>query len=287
MYAPPFTYHRATSVAEAQRLLGATPGAKLLAGGHSLLPLMKLRLAAPGALVDIGRIDELRTIAAADGGVRIGAAATHASIAASDVVRRQCAVVAEAASRIGDPAVRNRGTIGGSVAHADPAADLPTVLIALGARLEVAGTGGRRTIEAQDFFLGMMTTALGDGELLTSIWVPVLGAGHGAAYEKFAHPASRYAVIGAAAVVQVQGGRCASASVAVGGLVPAPLRLAAVETALTGQALDGATIAAAAAKASGALGDDVIGDIFASAEYRRAVVGTYVARALAAAAARV
>jgi len=286
MYSPSFAYHRASSLADAQKLLAANPGAKILAGGHSLLPLMKLRLAAPSALVDIGRVAGLKGISAADGGVRIGALTTHGAIAASDVVRGSCAVLAEAAGQIGDPAVRNRGTIGGSVAHADPAADLPTVLVALGAKVDVAGAKGARTVAARDFFVGMMATALADGEVLTSIWVPAVGKGSGAAYAKFSHPASRYAVLGVAAVVTVQGGKCSAAAVAVGGLVPSPIRLAAVEGALTGKPLDAANIANAAAQAAGALGDDVLGDIFASAEYRRAVVGTYVARALTAAAAR-
>jgi carbon-monoxide dehydrogenase medium subunit len=286
MYSPSFAYHRASSLAEAQKLLAANPGAKLLAGGHSLLPLMKLRLASPGALVDIGRVAELKGITAAAGGVRIGAMTTHGAIAASDVVRAQCAVLAEAAGQIGDPAVRNRGTIGGSVAHADPAADLPTVLLALGATLDIAGANGVRTVEAKDFFLGMMATALGDGEVLTSVWVPAVPKGTGAAYVKFSHPASRYAVIGVAAVLAAQGGTCSQASVAIGGLVPAPVRLGAVEAAVTGKRLDAAAIDGAAAAAAGALGGDVLGDLFASAEYRRAVAGTYVARALTAAAAR-
>jgi aerobic carbon-monoxide dehydrogenase medium subunit len=286
MYSPSFAYHRATSVADAQRVLAANPGAKLLAGGHSLLPLMKLRLASPAVLVDIGRIAELQGITARDGGVRIGALTTHAAIAASDVVRAQCPVLAEAAARIGDPAVRNRGTIGGSVAHADPAADLPTVLVALGARMDVAAAGGARTVDAATFFQGMMATVLGDGDVLTALWVPALGKGTGAVYAKFSHPASRYAVLGAAAVVGVQGGKCASASVVVGGLVPTPTRLPAVEAALKGQALDAGAITAAAAAAAGDLGNEVLGDIFASAEYRRAVVGIYVARAVTAAAAR-
>ncbi|MGD9904218.1 MAG: xanthine dehydrogenase family protein subunit M [Vicinamibacterales bacterium] len=287
MYSPSFAYHRASSVADALKLVAANPGARVLAGGHSLLPLLKLRLAAPSALIDIGRIGELKGISAAAGGVRIGALTTHAEIAAADLVRRQCAVLAEAAGQIGDPAVRNRGTIGGSVAHADPAADLPTVLVALGATIDVAGPGGTRTIAAVDFFQGMMATALADGELVTAVTVPALAKGTGAAYVKFAHPASRYAVVGAAAVVGVQGGKCSAASVAVGGLVPVPTRLAAVEAALTGTALDAAAIDAAAARTAGALGGDVLGDLFASADYRTAVAGTYVARAVAAAAARV
>jgi aerobic carbon-monoxide dehydrogenase medium subunit len=286
MYSPSFAYHRASSLADAQKLLAANRGAKILAGGHSLLPLMKLRLAAPSALVDIGRVAELQGISIADGGVRIGAMTTYSALAASDVVRSHCAVVAETVPLVGDPAVRNRGTIGGSVAHADPASDFPPLLVALGATFEIAGATDRRTVAAADFFLGMMATALDEGEVLTAIWVPATAKGTGAAYEKFRHPASRYAVLGVAAVVTVQGGTCTAAAVAVGGLVPTPRRLAAVEAALTGKPLDAATIANAAAQAAGGLGEDVLGDLFASAEYRRAVAGTYVARALTAAAAR-
>lgn len=287
MYAPSFTYHRASSVADAQHLLAANPGAKLLAGGHSLLPMLKLRLAAPTALIDLGRIAELKGITSADGGVRIGAMTSHADVASSAALKAHCPVLAEAAARIGDMAVRNRGTIGGSVAHADPAADLPTVLTAVGARLEVAAGGGAiRIVAAADFFLGMMATAVGEGEILTAVWVPEFGAGTGAAYSKFPHPASRYAVVGAAACVTVAGGACTKAVVAVGGATATPTRLPGVEAALVGQPLTDATIAAAAGHTAQDLGADLMGDVFASAEYRRHVAGTYVARALTAAAAR-
>lgn len=288
MYAASFDYHRASSVAEAQQLLAANPGAKLLAGGHSLLPMLKLRLAAPGALIDIGRIDALTGLSAVEDGVRIGAMTTHAAVAASPLLAARCAIVAEAAAHIGDMAVRNRGTIGGSVAHADPAADLPTVLTAVGATMEIAGAAGAlRVVPAAEFFQGMMTTALGEGDILTAIHVPSLPAGTGAAYAKFSHPASRYAVIGAAAVVGVKSGVCARAIIIVGGATATPTRVGTVEAALTGQRLNPETIANAAAKASGDLAGDLMGDLFASAEYRRHVAGTYVARAVTAAAARV
>lgn len=286
MYASSFAYHRASSVADAQRLLAANPGAKILAGGHSLLPAMKLRLAAPAAVVDIGRIVELKGITAADGGLRIGAMTTHAEVAASPLVAKSCAILADAASRIGDPAVRNRGTIGGSVAHADPAADLPTVLTAVGARMEIAGASGTRSVEAAEFFQGMMTTALGESDILTAVWVPAIGGGRGAAYAKFPHPASRYAVIGAAAAVDVSGGACTRAIIVVGGITGMPTRLPSVEAALAGQALTDEAVASACSKAAGDLSGDLMGDIFASAEYRRAVAGVYVARAVAAAAKR-
>lgn len=286
MYASSFVYHRATSVDDARRLLAANPGAMVLAGGHSLLPLMKLRLAAPEALIDIGAIQELKGISADGGGYRLGAATTHAAIARSDEIRRGCAVLAETAARIGDPAVRNRGTIGGSIAHADPGADLPTVLVVIGAEIEVVGNAGIRRIPAADFFLGLMSTALGDGDLVTAVRVPKLRPAQGAAYAKFPHPASRYAVIGAAACLTREAGRCVDAAVAVGGLVPRPTRLRAVERTLAGSRLDDQAIDSASRAVAPELGSDLIGDLFASADYRRDVAGAYVAEALREAARR-
>ena len=287
MYAPDFDYYRAASVADASALLKKHPGAKLLAGGHSLIPLLKLRLAAPSALIDIGRIDALRGVAVTDGTVRIGALTTHAELASSPELAKHCPALSEAAALIGDPAVRNRGTIGGNVAHADPASDLPTVLVALGARFVVAEGTATRTVAASDFFLGLMTTALGDHALVTAIEVPARAKGTGAAYTKFAHPASRYAVIGVAAVVTVAGGTCSAAAVVAGGLVPRPTRLSSVEGALVGQALTTDVIANAANRGGPDLGDDILGDIYASAEYRKAVAPVWIKRALTAAAARV
>ena len=301
MFAADFEYYRAGSVAEAGQLLAAHPGAKFLAGGHSLIPLLKLRLAAPAAVIDIGRIAELRGISTDGDGLRIGALTTHAEIAASDTVKEHAAALAEAASQIGDPAVRNRGTIGGNIAHADPASDLPTVLAALGATMTVTGSGGERTIDAADFFTGMMATSLGDNDLLTAIRVPS-AAGRGNAYVKFSHPASRYAVIGVAASIGIgtTGGGwmakikgepketvCTDVSVAIGGLVPKPLRCSAVEAALKDQAPSERVFAAAAAAVSGDLGDDLLGDVFASGDYRKAVASVYVQRAIEAAAGRV
>ena len=300
MFAADFEYYRAGSVAEAGQLLAAHPGAKLLAGGHSLIPLLKLRLAAPAAVIDIGRIAELRGISTDGDGLRIGALTTHAEIAASDTVKEHAAALAEAASQIGDPAVRNRGTIGGNLAHADPASDLPTVLAALGATMTATGSGGDRTIDAADFFTGMMATSLGDNDLLTAIRVPS-AAGRGNAYVKFSHPASRYAVIGVAASIGIgtTGGGwmakikgepketvCTDVSVAIGGLVPKPLRCSAVEAALKDQAPSEQVFAAAAAAVSGDLGDDLLGDVFASGDYRKAVASVYVQRAIEAAAGR-
>ena len=283
MYGPDFNYYRARSVSEASDLLKKNPGAKVLAGGHSLIPMLKLRLGAPSALVDIGRIAELKGVSVKDGIVRIGALTTHAELAASPELRNHCAALAEAAGHVGDPAVRNRGTIGGNVAHADPASDLPPVLAALGARFVVSGGTTTTTVEAGNFFKGMMTTALGEHDLLVAIEVPAKQKGQGTAYVKFQHPASRYAVIGVAAAVTTTGGKCSAAAVALGGLVPQPTRASAVETALLGQALSPETVAKAAGQVVQDLGGEVLGDLYASAEYRKAVAPVWVKRALIAA----
>lgn len=280
MFAADFDYYRAGSVAEAGALLKQHPGAKLLAGGHSLIPLLKLRLAAPAAVIDIGRIAELKGITVESGLVRIGALTTHADLASSAALREHCPALADAAAQVGDPAVRNRGTIGGNVAHADPASDLPTVLTALGARFVITGPAGSRTVDAPSFFQGMMATSLGEHDLLVAVEVPAKTAGQGMAYAKFVHPASRYAVIGVAAVLSVSGGTCTAAAVAVGGLVPQPVRAASVEKALVGHTLSPDLIAKAAAQISKDLGPDILGDLYASAEYRRAMAPVWVKRAL-------
>jgi carbon-monoxide dehydrogenase medium subunit len=286
MYAASFDYYRARSLADAQQLLAAHPGAKLLAGGHSLLPLMKLRLAAPPAVVDIGRVPELRGITRSGDVIRIGALTTHADLAASTELGGAAEALAEAAAAVGDPAVRNRGTIGGNIAHADPASDLPIVLVALAARMIAAGAQGERTIDADQFFTGIMTTALADGEILVAIDVPVAGRGQRSAYAKFAHPASRYAVVGAAALVTIESDRFSAARVALGGLLPNARRAPAVERALIGKPSSADTIAAAARLAADDVGSDAAGDIFASAEYRAAMAAVYVKRALETAVAR-
>ena len=286
MYSSNFDYYRARSLADAHALIAAHPGAKVLAGGHSLLPLLKLRLAAPLAVVDIGRVPELRGITRQGDQIAIGALTTHAELASSADLRAAAPALSQAAAMIGDPAVRNRGTIGGNVAHADPASDLPTVLVALNARVIVAGPNGQRSVPAEEFFTGIMMTALEDNEILTAVQVPASVRGQGSAYEKFSHPASRYAVIGAAALVSVKDGKCAAARVAIGGLLPSARRVTGVEGALTGKALSDATIADAANRVASDLGNDVSGDLFASAEYRSAMAPVYVKRAIAAAAAR-
>ena len=286
MFPAQTTYHRAGSVAEAVQLLSDNEGAKVLAGGHSLIPLMKLRLAAPAVLVDIGRIEALKGVSAGNGGITIGALTTHVEIASSDLVQQHAPVLAEAAALVGDPAVRNRGTIGGNVSHADPASDLPTVLTALGATFNVTGPGGDRSIAAADFATGLLENALEDNEVLTSVSVPSVASGAGSAYVKFPHPASRYAVVGAAAILSVSGGTCSSASVVVGGVEAKPARASSVEAALAGSDLSDAALDAAAAAVAGDLGGDAMGDVFASAEYRKAMAAVYVRRALGAAASR-
>jgi aerobic carbon-monoxide dehydrogenase medium subunit len=286
MYASDFNYYRAGSIAEASNLLRDNPGAKLLAGGHSLIPLLKLRLTAPPALIDIGRIAELKGITVKDSLVRIGALTTHAELAASAALREQCPALAEAAAQIGDPTVRNRGTIGGNVSHADPASDLPAVLTALNARFMVTGPDGSRTVDAGAFFTGMMTTALTERDLLTAVEIPIRAKGQGMAYVKFVHPASRYAVIGVVAAVSATGGTCTAAAVALGGLVSRPVRATTVERALGGRQLSAETIANAASQVSRDLTTEILGDLYASAEYRRAVAPVWVKRALTLAASR-
>ena len=281
-----FAYRRAASVDEALQLLGDSDGdARLLAGGHSLLPAMKLRLDRPGTLIDISRIDELTAIAESVGGVCIGAAATHARIAACDLVGARAPLVAAAAAVIGDVQVRNMGTIGGSVAHADPAADYPAALLASDAVIHVRGPArnggdGSRQIAAADFFVDLYATALEDGEIVTAVEVPDQD-GAVSSYQKFPHPASRFAVCGAAVSVATDGGRCTSARVALNGVAAAAFRDAGVEASLEGATLDSATIEAAAAKAAD--GRELLSDLFADEDYRRHLAKVFVRRALTAA----
>lgn len=290
MYPPKFEYYRAASVQEAISLKQAHEGAKYLAGGHSLIPILNLRLDDPGTLIDIGRISELRTIFVDRGfGPVIGALSTHAEVAASSDVPR---VLAEAASMIGDPQVRNRGTVGGNLAHADPASDLPTVFMALNASFEITGPEGHRSVLTNDFFIGLFETALNDGDILTQVRVRSFDTSEpfdhsaGSAYAKLSNPASRYAMVGAAAVIRLADGKISHASVAVGGLTPTPTRASSVEAALLGKAPDGDTIGAAADEVQNDIGDYILGDIHAGAEYRRAMAPVFVKRAVTSAAQR-
>ncbi|HZD24568.1 MAG TPA: xanthine dehydrogenase family protein subunit M [Acidimicrobiia bacterium] len=285
MYPRPFEYVRADSVEQALSLKSET-GGRFIAGGHSLLPMMKIRMTAPDILVDIGRIDDLRGISA-NGGFSIGALTTHTMVA-SESADGFPAALSEAASMIGDPQVRNRGTVGGNVAHADPASDLPTVFSALGATMTAASAGGStRDIAASDFFTGMFESALNEDELLTTIGVDAEGSGRGSAYAKLFNPASRYAVVGACAVVDVDDdGSCASCKVAVGGLTPKATLLASVASAMVGNPVNEETSKSAAQAAIDEVGDDILGDVYAGVDYRRDMLAVFVARALNKAASR-
>jgi len=273
MYPPKFDYHRANNIDEAFSLMSET-GGKLLAGGHSLIPTLKLRLADPGTLIDIGRLSALNGISNSGSSTRIGALTTHATVAASDSLPT---ALTEAASWIGDPQVRNRGTVGGNIAHADPASDLPTVFLALGATIHVQGPNGGRAILADDFFIDLFETDLKDDELVTAIDVPMDGAG--TAYAKLFNPASRYAIVGAAAKIGVSDNSISTARIAIGGLTPKAVRATSVEQALQGQPISDDSIAAAAAQISNDL-KEVMGDIHASEEYRRSMASVYIQRAI-------
>jgi len=285
MYPATFEYHRVGSVEEAVGLLARyKDDAKLLAGGHSLIPMMKLRLAQPKHVVDIGRIGGLSGVREEGGTIVIGALTTHYTVESNAALKSRCAILPEAAAMIGDPQVRNLGTIGGSLAHADPAADWPAVVLALGAELRAVGPKGARTIKAEEFFKDLMTTALGPDEVLTEVRIPVPPAGTGTAYVKHPHPASRFAVVGVAALVTVTGGKCQAARVGITGVGGTATRAKGVEAALTGKAFDTATIAAASAKASD--GIEFTADLQGSEEYKAHLTRVYAKRALEAAAAR-
>jgi len=265
MIPAPFDYVAAESTTHALDLLDSLgDDAKLLAGGHSLLPMMKLRLAAPTALIDIGRLAELIGIRADGEELVIGAATPHALLAASDLVRADAPLLAHSAAQVGDPQIRHRGTIGGSLAHADPAADLPMALVALGGSVDVLGPGGRRNVAADDFFAGYFETALGPGELITAARVPRRpGASWG--YQKFVRRANDWAIVGVAAV----GGRIALANMG-----PVPLRAHAAERALA----EGATAAEAADLA--AEGTEPGEDVHANRVYRMHLARVLTRRAL-------
>jgi carbon-monoxide dehydrogenase medium subunit len=279
MFPAKFDYHAPTSLDEAIKLLAAGDGdVKVLAGGHSLLPLMKLRLAQPQALVDIGRIQGLSGIRVEGDTVVIGAMTTHAEIESSPELKQRLPILAECASVIGDLQVRNRGTLGGSLAHADPAGDFPAVILALDAELKARGPNGERTIRAGDFFVDMLTSALEPAEILTEIRIKTSASGTGGAYLKMDHPASHYALTGVAAVLSVQNGQIADARVAVTGVGPKAYRATGVEAALKGQPATAETFAKAAERAAD--GQDPLDDLHASSEYRAHLARVYTRRAL-------
>lgn len=280
-----FEYVRARSVREAISLLQQHGGrAKLLAGGHSLLPLMKLRLSQPEMLIDLGPVDELRGIREEGGSLVIGALTTHDEVANSPLVRERVPLLAECASQIGDVQVRNRGTIGGNLAHADPAADYPAAVLALEAQMECEGPAGSRTVPASQWFVDLLTTGLGPDEVLCRVRVPVQTKGQGWSYIKLPHPASGYSLLGVACLLTVDGGVCRDARVALTGAGPKAVRLTKVEQALVGKRLEEAAVAEAARLASDGL--EATDDLDASAEYKRHLAVVYTKRALLRAAER-
>lgn len=282
MWPAKFDYQRPTSVAEAIQLLQANEDAKLLAGGHSLLPAMKLRLAEPAALIDIGHISELKSISSSGGTIKIGALATHAEIAAAQAVRQGCPPLATATGLVGDPQVRNFGTLGGNIAHADPASDPPTVLVACDATIHMQGPDGARSTAAGDFFIDLFMTDLQPGEIITSIEVPALGAKRGA-YVKFPHPASRYAVIGVCVVLDMEGTTCKSASIGIAGATAKAMRAPSAEAILTGAPLDDAALNAAAEAIKADIEEYLMDDVSFPQDYRQAMAGVYLKRAVRAA----
>jgi aerobic carbon-monoxide dehydrogenase medium subunit len=281
-----FDYIAAKSLNEALRLLKKHKDSKILAGGHSLLPAMKLRLAQPSVLIDIARIKDLAYIREKGGKIHIGATTTHFQIETSDLLRNACPLLPETAVNLGDMQVRNKGTIGGSLAHADPAADWPAAVLALGAEIVASGPKGERAIKADRFFVELFTTALKSSEILKEIRFAVPHGDVGQAYLKFRHPASGFAVVGVAVSLSVDAsGKCQSAGVGVTGVAPKPYRAEKVEAALQGKSLDAKTLAAAAAQIVD--GVRANSDLFASGDYRKHLAQVYGRRALEAAAARV
>ncbi len=281
MYPAQFDYVAPSSLDEALKLLSDSGGeAKIIAGGHSLLPMMKLRLAQPAKLIDIRKIPGLNEIRVDAGGLTIGALVTQAQIASSAEVARAMPMLSEAAEKVGDLQVRNKGTIGGSLAHSDPAGDLPAVFLAADGEVVARGPSGERTIKATEFFVDILTTALDENEILTQIRFPALAPRTGTAYAKFDHPASHYALTGVAAVVTIgDGGAIQQARVAVTGVGVKAYRAEGVERALAGKSVDAIQTASAMA----ADGIDCNDDIHASAEYRAHLARVFTRRALDAA----
>ncbi len=284
MIPQPFEYHAPESVSEALRLLAAHENSRVLAGGQSLIPIMKLRLSAPSHLIDLGRIAELNYIVETNGSVRIGAMSTHHQVEISETLRRKCPLLAEAAGRIGDVQVRNLGTIGGSLSHADPAADYPAALQALRAQVRLLGKKGERTLPFDEFLIDAFTTALEPGEILYEVTVPGDASGLGYAYLKQQQPASGFAVVGVAAQLGAKGGRISTARVGVTGLASRSYRAKGVEAALEGKPATAATLAEASRLVT--QGVEALTDVYAGADYRAHVAPVFTRRALEAALAR-
>ncbi len=282
-----FEYLAPTTLQEAISLLMTYPEeSKLLAGGHSLIPLLKLRLTAPKYLIDLGRIPDLAYIQEMGGRIRIGAMSTHYTIETSPLLRQRMPALPEAAGTIGDVQVRNKGTIGGSLVHADPAGDLPAVMQMAGAQFKLVGPGGERMVPVERFFVDLLTTAVRPDEVLTEVQLPVPPARTGSAYLKVFQKASGFAIVGVAARVTLRADErtCQVARVGITGVAAKAFRATGVETALAGRPLDDARIVAAAERASD--GVDPLSDIHASGEYRLALARVYTKRALQRALAR-
>ena len=280
-----FEYVAAKSLDDALSLLARhKDDAKLLAGGHSLIPAMKLRLAQPQVLIDISRIKDVSYIREEGGQVRIGSMTTHYQIESSEVLARICPLLPETAKHLGDLQVRNRGTIGGSLAHSDPAADWPAAVIALDAEILVQGEKGERTIKADKFFVDLLTTALEPGEILKEVRFAIPKGRTGQSYMKVRHPASGFAVVGVAVSVTVDGSKFQAAGVGITGVASKAYRAAGVENALKGSSTDAKSLSGAAAHAAD--GIEANADLFASAEYRKHLAEVYTRRALEAAVAR-
>ncbi len=262
----------------AARLADAGDEAKVMAGGHSLLPMMKLRLAQPAVVIDLKRLDSLRRIRLDGGILHIGALVTHHQVAVSGDVKDHCGLLALTAGSIGDPQVRNRGTIGGSVVHGDPAADWPAALLALDAEVTLASREGSRPVAARDFFLGPLTTAIEPAEILTGLAVPVPAAGTRMAHRKVRQKASGFAIVGIAVWLRTDGGTCTDIGIGVTGLAGTPFRATAVEDRLRGKALTADAIAAAAAGVAD--GVEALDDIHASGEFRSHLARLHTARAV-------
>jgi len=285
MIPPAFEYHAPRSVGEAIGLLGSLGSdAKLLAGGHSLLPMMKLRFAQPAHLIDLNRIDALRGIREDGGTIVIGAMTVENDLIASPVLQQRVPLLPLAAHLIADPQVRNRGTIGGDIAHGDPANDHPALAMALDASFTLQGPGGTRSVAAGDFYQGTYMTALAEDEILTEIRVPAFAPKTGYAYEKLKRKTGDWATAGAAVVLRLDGGQVGHVRIALTNVAPTAIRPTAAEDALKGQPLSDATIEAAALAAMAAC--DPAEDLRGSADYKRAMAGQMLKRAIRAAAAR-
>ena len=283
MIAYNFEYKVASSMEEAFSMLAnAGENGSFIAGGHSLVPAMKLRLAEPETLIDISKVPGMSDISVDGDTISIGGLVTHAEVAASDEVKNACPGLAGCAGVIGDPQVRNKGTMGGNVAHADPGSDYPGALVAFGATICLASASGSREVAADDYFTGLFETEKEEGEMVTAVKVPASSA---SAYVKFPNPASRYAVVGVGVSLNMNGGSCVSASVGVTGAADHAYRASGSESALGGSDLGDDALSAAASAASH--GQEMMNDLAASAEYRAHLCGVMLKRAVAAAKARV